>query len=397
MTKLMGLVGVIAAAWMLGCASEETLPDDDPAGAAGAGGMTVDTSIDVLGAGTHDPANVVVTTIASNTDGLNGPRDLAFNPAVPGQLWVVDVADDSIVILTDAGQPGQTARKAVGATGGQHFLANPTGLAFGAPGTFATIHEEDQLTQGEQTPADFMGPTLWTSDAATFDGGDNSHIDMLHNSPLGMGIAWERDNIFWVFDGFHSSVARYDFGVPHELGGVDHTDGTITRYAEGDVARQPGVPSGLFFHLGRLYIADSAHGRLVTLDPAGAVPTGAVTPNYDGCTMNRVDNVDVVPLIDGRTVLTVWNGIDIMMPVPTGVAIHNVLVGGVAEDVLFVSDISTSTIYGFSLDGELLDWVNLGLPGGSVGGIEVDAAGDLWVADALGQRVLRVQALHPEG
>jgi hypothetical protein len=56
-----------------------------------------------LGAGTQDLANVVLTESGDSTDGLNAPRDLEFNPDVPGQLWVVSRTDDSTTIFTDVG------------------------------------------------------------------------------------------------------------------------------------------------------------------------------------------------------------------------------------------------------------------------------------------------------
>ena len=35
-----------------------------------------------------------------------------------------------------------------------------------------------------------MGPTLWDGNLNIYDGGHASHLDMLHNSPNGAGIAW---------------------------------------------------------------------------------------------------------------------------------------------------------------------------------------------------------------
>ena len=42
-------------------------------------------------------------------DGLDDPRDLAFNPQHPGELWVVNREDDSTVIYFDVGTPKQRA------------------------------------------------------------------------------------------------------------------------------------------------------------------------------------------------------------------------------------------------------------------------------------------------
>ena len=48
---------------------------------------------------------------------------------------------------------------------------------------------------------------------------------MLHQSPFSIGIAAETDNIYWLFDGFHNTIAKYNFQDPHpdhEHGGEDH-------------------------------------------------------------------------------------------------------------------------------------------------------------------------------
>ena len=34
---------------------------------------------------------------------------------------------------------------------------------------------------------------------------------MLHESPLGMGIAHDHDNVYWYNDGFYNELVRYDF------------------------------------------------------------------------------------------------------------------------------------------------------------------------------------------
>jgi hypothetical protein len=394
-----------------GCVAD--VPEDDdgePTSGSGASttssgpgaGLPADTSIDVLGGGTHDPVDVVITEIGTQVDGLNVPRDLAFNPQVAGQLWVVNVSDDSIVVYENAAD-APIPHHFIGALGGEHFLANPAGLAFGVPGRFATIHDEDQPTQGEQTPADFMGPVLWTSELAAFDGGDESHYDMLHNSPLGMGIAWERDNIYWVFDGYHNAIVRYDFVQDHGPGGVNHEDGIITRYVEGQVKRVPGLakqspPSHMEFLPGttHLYIADSGNGRIGKLDVATGSAGPPIGPNYDGCVMNSMAGATVETVVDGNAEIPLADGSGFLkMPVPSGLAIAKMDVGGVQLDVIFVTDNSNSTIFAWSTEGELLDYLQLDVPAGSLGGIAVGTAGDLWLTDAVANKVLRIESKAP--
>lgn len=388
--RILVLLGVAAA---VGCGAESE-QDDPGVATSGGGNAPPDTSIAVLGGGRHDAAQVVMTEIGRALDGLDVPRDVAFDPSVPGQLWVVNYGDNSVVVYSGAGEPGQTVQRFSGAVGSEHFLSKPSALAFGAPGRLATIQDEDQLTQGNQTPPDFMGPTLW--DVTIFDGGLASHLDMLHNSPLGMGIAWQRDNVYWVFDGAHGAITRYDFGSDHGPAGTDHSDGIITRYAEGQVRRLESVASHMELLAGtaKLYIADTGNARIGVLDTAAGSPGGSLGPNYDSCTMNRVDGPSVETFIDGNAALAVFNGIEIPMPSPSGLTFHSVPVGGVPQDVLFVTDPSTATIYGFSLDGVLFDWLWTGLPPGSLAGLAFDASGELYVADPRGNRVLRFASVE---
>src|SRR4030095_4336027 len=138
--------------------------------------------------GSHDIDQVVVEVVADATDGLDVPRDLAFHPQRPAECWVVNGGDESIVLISGADGASPTSDKFTSDTA-MHFLAQPSGLAFGADGRFATIHDAQELTRADHTPPDFVGPTVWLSDLAFVDAGEASPLDMLHNSPDGMGIA----------------------------------------------------------------------------------------------------------------------------------------------------------------------------------------------------------------
>jgi hypothetical protein len=124
-----------------------------------------------------------------------------------------------------------------------HFLHRPTSIAFGADatsfgsvGTFGTCGEsrnENGIEGGE----DFMGPVLWSSDLEIFakkdPAGLGSHLDMLHNSPLCMGIAHETANVYWTMSGKSNAIVKYDFGVDHNVGMDDHSDGASLEYVRG--------------------------------------------------------------------------------------------------------------------------------------------------------------------
>jgi glucose/arabinose dehydrogenase/DNA-binding beta-propeller fold protein YncE len=340
-----------------------------------------DCTIAVLGGGSHSIDDVVVTTIATATAGLTLPRDLEFHPDATNELWVVNRGDHSAVIITDPGEPGQRTSKRVDPGSSQHFFAQPSALAFG-PGTryFATSHEEDDYTQGPPpigTPQDFMGPTLWTNDSAIFDGGHASHYDMLHNSPNSTGIAWESGQAYWVNDGYHGSLTRYDFVMDHGLGGSDHSDGIITRYAEGEISYVPDVVSHVVYDPAAdlVYAVDTGNSRIAVLDPATGTNGGSTTPNYDGCVQTKVNGADVWTLVDGAP---------IGMTSPSGMEMW--------DGMLFVSDYLSSTIYAFTLDGGLVDYLETGFPAGTLMGMAFDPRnGDLYVVDVLTDRVLRIR------
>jgi len=333
----------------------------------------------ILGAGSHDPASLMIETLLDSANGLTSPRDLAFNPMVVdgvSQLFVAD-ADMNMFVVTNPGTPEVRVR-ARSAMGAEHFMPAPVGLAFSDIGTFATVHETDWVTQ-QSTPADFMGPTLWPADAGDFDGGWASHLDMLHNSPNAVGIAWDQGNAFWVFDGAHSSLTWYDFQADHGPGGADHSDGIIVRWVEGQVKYVPGVTSDMQLDhaTGLLYVADSGNARVAVLDTKSGTRGGTLRPNYDGAEMYHWKDATLTTLVDlaplGATV-------------PTGLVLH--------EGLVWVSDNARSMIFAFdpAAPGTPVDWLDLSsvVPAGSLGAITFDAQGRLLVLDVEGSRVLRL-------
>ena len=334
----------------------------------------------VLGGYTHDLEQVQLTWVSDERDPLDHPMDLALNPADPSEVWVVSQADNSITVFQAMGTTAQSSRR-FNSFGSDHFLSKPSAIAFGANGFFATIHEEDDFTQGPPpagTPADFMGPTLWPSDLNDFDAGHASHMDMLHNSPNGMGIAWEIDNVYWVFDGYHGALTRYDFKQDHGMGGDDHSDGIIARYAEGEVRRVPGVPSGVELdrEARRLYVADTGNNRVAVLDIDSGERGQRLWPNYDGTLQFEML---------GATLETVVDGAAAGLEQPAGLALH--------AGVIYIGDAATGTLHAFDKTGAHLDWLALGLPPGALAGIEVDQDGIIWGVDTTAERLFRLSAL----
>jgi sugar lactone lactonase YvrE len=351
--------------------------DDDGGPIAGCDGIAL------LGCGAHTEDSVVIELVADGADGIDTPRDLAFHPDHPGQLWIVQ-KDQSLVLLDEVGTADQEATVlAQAGVGTEHFYAVPSGIAFSADtGNWASSHETDQLTQGPPpfgTPEDFMGPTLWTGDPSLYEGAPahGQHLDMLHNSPNGMGIAWEEENTFWYFDGYHSSITRYAFNSDHGLGGADHSDGETARYVEGDVSRRPGVPSGLEFvhETDELYIADTGNDRIAVLDCASGTEGAATEPNYDGGAQYRMDNAAIRTLALGG---------DTGFDNPSGIAVQG--------DFVYVTDNRNGNLIALSrADGSLVDWLELDVPRDSLMGIAFDADGDLYVVNHEEDQILRIR------
>ncbi len=341
-----------------------------------AGHTTPPTGVPVLGNGTHSMSNVTLAIIADTDVGHRTPTDLAFNPNVPNQAWVTNKGDNSMWIANDIGTPQENAVWRQEQRSGRHFLAKPSSLAMGDNDAFATSQDEDQITQAS-TPADFMGPTLWTTDLQVFDGGHAGHLDMLHNSPSGKGIAWESGNIYWYFDGAHSSITRYDFHQDHGPGGTDHRDGEIARFAEGQVRGDSMAPSHMDIDqtAGLLYIADTGNNRIGTLNIRSGSRGRSIGPNYDGCVMYGMSGATVNTLVDGSA-----HG----LVKPAGLELHN--------NLIFISDFATSKIYAFDKSGNLVDWLDTEMPPNSLMGFDFDPQGQLYFVDASGNRILRLTA-----
>jgi sugar lactone lactonase YvrE len=329
-------------------------------------------------AGTTD---TVALTLVFDEQSMRQPTGLSFNPARPNELWIVDHADDTVYIVTDPGtDPVTSVRKED--PDAIHFMHAPTGIAFcrpgnceapGMPGYFATCGENDGSQDNERG---FTGPTLWTSDPAIFaeptPSGLGSHIDMLHDTSWCMGIAHEKDNAFWVFDGGKGSLARYDFHEPHEPGGDDHSDGEIWQYNMGSFKRRSGVPSGVVYNSDdkMVYVADTGNQRIVKMDPSTATDGGplatmepSVPEEMDGATMT-----DVVPA--GT------------LQAPSGMVLD--------DGLLYITDNATGRIHAFDLTGKEVRSLDTGLGAGALAGLTFGPDGKVYFVDMNTSRVYRI-------
>ena len=345
-----------------------------------------------LGYQSHDPETVQQTVVGTSSNGLDVPRDLAFNPDVPGELWVVNRADDSVSIFFEADTNPKSTH--IVDPYALHFMEEVSSLAFGAPVTFGTCQESRNTYNEQSPPNDFMGPTLWSSDLDVFGHTNHeaseyltdlfgfptdlgSHLDMNHESPLCMGIAWESDNVYWVFDGSEGSIDRNDFNEDHGPGYDNHLDGEIGTYAVGEVERVEDVPSHMVIDSGarRLYVADTGNNRIAVLDMDSGVrgedrPAMEIRPEH-----YYVDGAVLTTFIDGKK-----HG----MIEPSGLALH--------DGLLFVGDHGTGRLWAFDMEGAVVDYLDLEVD--ALMGIEVVGPDDIWLVDGGSDRLVRLQPLE---
>ena len=330
----------------------------------------------------------ILEVMANAVQGLRRPRDLEFNPERPTELWVADERLEAMIILFDA--PSDERRAEVRAdAAGRHFMASVSGIAFGAPDTFASCQES--RNEIDPRAPDFMGPSLWSSDLDIFavvgqrgeNGMNGSHLDMLHQSPLCKGIAHEEGNAYWVADGAGGPrgsgglphIVRYDFGRDHGPGRSDHSDGRVRRYVEAQFHPVEGVSS----HMERdpnsdwLYFVETGRGMVMRLDTS----TGEVTKTL------RLNHEELAEYAE-VTGVTVEEWVSEGLDQPSGIAI--------GEERIFVSDYGSKEIVAYDHDGVELGRIDT--KGDRVMGLELGPEGRLWFVDTGFAEVVRVL---PEG
>lgn len=353
----------------------------------------------LIGWGDGSTASVTIESIyrAPQTEAAQ-TTDLTFNPEGNNEIWLshrmepndlpCNQADrrgcfalqGSTTTIFDAGTPDQTEQWIMDFNA-WHFMRRPPAIAWGENGFFATCGYA-RTGNFLDDQADFIGPSLWTSDPEIYrnwevnntpPGWNGTHMDMLHASPWCLGIAHEMGNAYWVANGQIGSLDRYDFKADHGPGQADHSDGEVQRYAIGTLLREPFVPGHLEYHDGVVYAADPGNGRVIGFDPAGAEQVGGIRPQYEPLAFDATYSggtlTELVP--PGGRITT-----------PSGLAIH--------DDVLYVGDNATGDIHAFELDGTWLRSLDTGLPEGHLAGIEVSPDGVMYFVDMLGSEVSRI-------
>ncbi len=308
-----------------------------------------------------------IKIIASSTNKIAIPQDLDFHPTRTNEIWIVNKGTEATggtnVIISNAGETNQSS---IFLQDGNawHFMSLPSALAFSTNGNWAN---SANVLDANHSGGRFTGPALWSSDMAIFaqpSGGNGSHLDMVHQSPYTMGIAAEKDNVFWVFDGYYENIIRYDFAQDHGPGNDYHEDALLRRYSEVKVKRDPNVPSHLVLDDAKkwLYIIDGGNKRILRLD----INTGSVV-----LTLPPIDeNLAEYSKMGGAT----WEIFtDINLQKPCGIDI--------VENRLFVTDYATGEIICYDVNTKSeLGRLQTGKPG--IAGIKVYNH-KVWFVNAL--------------
>ncbi|MBR9861597.1 hypothetical protein GYB22_12805 [bacterium] len=316
-----------------------------------------------------------ITTHANIFNTISTPQDLEFHPTETNELWVInkDIENTggSTVTIYNPGKQNQTSswRRDGNAW---HFMSLPSSMAFSNNGNWASAHNvQDANHQG----GTFTGPTLWSSHPQVYaqpSGGNGSHLDMVHSTPFGMGIASEEEHIFWVNDGYHEHLVRYDFVDDHGPGNDYHGDARVHRYTEIELIREPEIPGHMVLDANKkwLYIADPHNSRVIRVN----IQSG--TKLQDLPLINE-------PLAQHWEITGVeWEIFtEVNLDKPSGIAIR--------DNRLFVSDYNTGEIVAYNVETrEELARIDTGDEG--ICGITLSPSGKLWFVNAKESKVNRV-------
>ena len=312
---------------------------------------------------------------------LDDPRDLGFDP--DGNLWIANRADDHTFIVFDPGTAEQSYDRRVDGYA-PHFMEETSAFAFEDPsgaeqfGTeFGSCGESANTYDDTAPPNWFMGPVLWSTDLDIFGVknpfGLGSHLDMQHESPFCVGLAWDHDNVYWVFDGFHGAIVRYDFQENHGIGQDDHGDGIVYQLTEPSVTRVENAPGHMELDRGTgiLYVADTGNDRVLWID---------TNTGEQGSDLGMVmEHIQTYAAWDD----TEWGVLADGLDRPGGLALDG------AGHVI-VGEYGTGILHAYDLDGTELQSLDTGWGAEAAYGIEVGPDGALWAVDHGAPAVYRL-------
>ena len=317
-----------------------------------------------------------IKPIANTSNQVVRPRDLDFHPTT-GDLWVVNQGTantgGSTVTIKNPGQTNQTSQY-IKDPNSWHFMSLPSGIAFGTNTNFGTSTSIYDANHNGGAP--FTGPALWPSAQGVYGvqppGLNGSHLDMLHGSPYCMGIAWQKDNIYWVTDMNNNDVVMYDFAQDHGPGNANHDDGIIRRYTGQSISWiNQSTSSHLAFDDNKkwLYIVDGGGKRVIRLD----ITTGSQggTPSFP-----QYEQLAEYRNYDNATWETV---IDTGLVKPVGIA--------VVGNFMAVSDNDNGDIVIYNISNIPAQEVNRVKTTAGIQGIDIGPDGRIWFVNTTANTV----------
>lgn len=325
------------------------------------------------------------TEIAGTSHGLTAPHDLDFVPTRPNEWWVLnkEANGGSVVIFWNPGKSNQ-AHQFRKDSHNDHFMARAVAIAMGENNEFVSAQEIKNTASASST---FMGPALWSSDTSIFArmhqnnwvAGQllGSHIDMLHQSPFGMGVAYDNARVYWYFDGHNGNICKYNFGDPHGVGEDDHSDGRIHRYTDVVVTRKTNVPSHMALDRVNnwLYIVDGGTNRIMRMK----TNTGTI-----GATLTTPSTASE-PLAEYKAV--------------TGATVEVLITSGLTSPCgidyrsgrLIISDYATGNIHIYNVTTATPTLVGTLITGGpGVMGVRVDNDNKIWYVNNTTKKLMRI-------
>jgi|TARA_B110000285_G_scaffold230689_1_gene297770 hypothetical protein len=343
-----------------------------------------------LGAYIDNAANNKFVEIANATNQISTPVDLDFHLDVinrPFELWVnnkgTSNSGGNTVIISDA-DTDTPSHKYVRDGNAWHFMALSSGIAFGDNGNFATSQD---IIDANRNGGKFTGPTLWPSDLSIYGIVGNpptsqyngSHLDMIHQSPYGKGIAWESDNVFWIMDGYDLTVKRYNFHGDHGPGQTYHGDGEVRVYKDVSFKKSltATVPSHCVIDDNKqwLYGCSTGDNKIFRLD----ITTGLYNKNLTK--INNEPLAEYSEFLNATVEEVITTGLD--KPVGIDIVGNQLIVTNNGSGELIIYDIDDD----FAEMGRITpDYANADLMG-----VKIGPDGQIYFVDYSNKKVVRIE------
>ena len=325
--------------------------------------------------------------IGAVTNSISNPVDLDFHHDMvnrPFELWVVSKGTSNsggtTVVITDADSDTPT-HQYVKDGNAWHFMALPSAIAFGDNDNWATSQD---ILDANRNGGKFTGPTLWSSDLSIYGVVGNppnsnyngSHLDMIHQSPYGKGIAWETENVYWIIDGYDNTLKRYDFKSDHGPGQTSHDDGEVRVYSDVSITKDFSLPSHIVIDENKnyLYGCNTGGNSIFRVD----ITTGSYNKN-----LTKINNEPLAEYSE-YTSTSVEEIITLGLNKPVGI--------DVVDNHLIVTDNGNEEIVIYDLaDFSEIGRITLPYSNPDLMGVKVGPDGKIYFVDYTSKSVYRIE------